>query len=291
MERFTLRQLQIFAAVAKRDNLAAAGRELRLSQATMSEALRNLEALLGQSLFDRSNRRLVLNAAGRAFLNDAQQLLAQCDTVFRQHFGRARLMCGASVTVGNYILPPLLIALSQRHPELQVELVIRNTEGIAQMVLNRDIEAAIVEGKVIHHKLETIDWREDELAVFAAPDHPLAAGASEAALAEANWILRESGSGTRESFDDAAEDWPSPPKVVMTAGGNEIIKRAVAAGLGIGCLSKAAVERELARGEIVLVPTPLRMYRTLTFIRRVDNVHDPYMMELARMLDIDLGGP
>lgn len=291
MASFTLRQLQIFVTVAKRENLAAAGRELRLSHATMSEALRTLEGLLDQSLFDRSNRRLTLNVAGRSFLKDAQRLLSQSDAVFRLHRGRARLHFGASVTLGNYILPPLVLALAKEHPDLEIDVVIRNTEGIARMILDRDIEAGIVEGTVTHPKLEAIQWRRDELVIFGRPDDPLADGATEEMLANARWILREPGSGTRESFDDLAEGWNSRPQVAMTAGGNEIIKQAVIAGLGIGCLSRAAVERELSEGALAIIPAHVRLYRTLTFIHRREAHHDYYLAEFAKMLGIALPTP
>src|SRR5690606_23000173 len=143
------------------------------------------------------------------------------------------------------------------------------------------------EGRAAHPELETLAWKEDELAVIAAPGHVLAAGASTVELSQARWVLREAGSGTRESFDAAAKEWPGPPKVVMTAGGNEFIKQAVAAGHGLGCLSRAAVQAEVERGELALVPTPRPpMVRTLTFVRRRDFIEDAALSAFMRALGI-----
>lgn len=286
MSPFSLHQLRIFIAVADRENLTAAGRALRLSPATISEALRNLESTLHQPLFDRANKRLRLNSSGRAFLKDARILLSQSDALYRHHMGRSRLLCGASVTVGNYILPPFLIALMHEHPDIHVDLVIRNSEGIAELVINREIQAAVVEGKIASPHLECIAWQEDELAIIASPDHPLAQGATHEQLADTRWILRETGSGTRESFDEAAESWPAPPQVVMTAGGNEFIKRAVAAGHALGCLSLAAVRTEIDRGELILIPPPCRMVRTLTFVRRHDFIEDTSLAIFIKALGL-----
>lgn len=287
MSKISLRQLRIFAAVAERGNLAAAGRDLRLSQATLSQALRDLEGNLGLTLFDRANRRLRLTSAGWAFLTDARGLLDQSEALYRRHSGRSRLTCGASVTVANYILPPILIALVREQPDLEIELVVRNTEGIVQRLLDRKIQAAVVEGRAAHSELETIAWRQDALAIIAPPDHPLTKGATPELLSEAEWILRERGSGTRESFDAAAEEWPRPPKIVMTAGGNEFIKQAVAAGRGLGCLSRAAVQAEIDRGELALVPVAgAPMVRTLTFLRRADATGDPSLVALMAALGL-----
>lgn len=292
MSRFSLQQLRIFTAIAEHGSGAAAARDLRLSPATLSEAVRDLEGNLGHPLFDRTNRRLTLTPAGWSLLRDAKRLLNQCDAMYRQHRGWGTLVFGASVTVGNYILSPVILALAHQIPDLHVELVIRNTEGIVQMLLRREIQAAVVEGAVAHPELEIFAWKDDELAVVAAPGHPFAAGASTADLAQARWVLRERGSGTRESFDAAARAWPGPPQVVMTAGGNEFIKQAVAAGHGLGCLSRAAVEAELNRGELVLVPIAgPPMVRALTFVRGRDASQTPPLAAFMRALGIATQSP
>ncbi len=265
----TLRQLRIFVAVADQESLAGAGRLLHLSQATVSEALRDLEVVIGQTLFDRTGRKLKLSVEGRALLPDARQLLRDTEAVYRRHSGRRRLALGASVTAGNYVLPPLIAAMAREDPDLDISVTIRNTEAVVRLMLERDVEAAIVEGRVAHPHLEVRPWRRDELAIVVPSDHALASGADVEALAQASWVLREQGSGTRESFDAAAAGWPQAPRIVLTVGGNELLKAAVAEGIGVGCLSRAAVAAELARGELVEVQTGApSIARTLSLVTR-----------------------
>lgn len=287
MSRFSLRQIRIFVVVAEHENLAAAGRQLGLSRATLSESVGNLEGRLGRSLFDREDRRLRLNADGRAFLRDARALVAQTDAVYDRHSTQSTLTCGASVTVASYILPPVLIALREAEPDLYIDLVVRNTEQIVQMVLDREVQAAVVEGRVANVQLETMAWREDELVFIAPPGHPLTTAASPDTLARARWILRESGSGTRESFDAEVSGWPAVPEVVMTSGCNELIKLAVAAGQGLGCLSRAAVQRELDRGEVALVPYESPgLFRTLSLVCRRDAISNAVFTRLFEALGL-----
>jgi DNA-binding transcriptional LysR family regulator len=253
---FSLRQLRLFIATARQSSLAAAGRRLNVSQAAISESVRDLEAVLGLRLFDREGRRLRLNAAGHSFLIDAERLVREADDMARRYGASRQLTIGASVTIGNYILADLLADLRAKQPQTALSIVIRNTEAIAAALLAREIDVGLVEGLVGHPALEVRAWKADRLVIVAAPEHRLAPGAATEDLVAADWILREVGAGTRESFDAATRDWPSPVRVSMTVGGNELIKALVKMGLGLGCLSLAAVRGEVQRGELVIVPTP-----------------------------------
>lgn len=265
--RFTLRQLRLFTSAARHPSLAAACRTLNLSQATLSEALRDLEAALGLTLFDRQGRRLRLNPTGRGFLIDVERLLGEADDMARRYGGGGRLTIGASVTVGNYMLGDILDALRRRRPGIGLSVVIRNTQEMAQAVLARQVDVALVEGAVGHPDLQVRDWRRDPLVVIAAPDHPLAAGATVEDLADAEWVLREVGSGARENFDAAAKAWPRPARVAMEVGGNELLKSIVRSGAALGCLSESAVRGEVRRRELAIVPTgSFAMIRTIRIV-------------------------
>lgn len=271
MRSLTLRQMRIFVAVGEQENLAAAGRTLGLSAATLSDALRDVEAMLGKAMFDRPGRRLRLSPAGKALLPDAKKILRDMDAMMQRHGRLPILRIGASVTVGNYILPPMLSDFSIRHPDIEIVVQIRNTDDIVRLLLEHEIEAAIIEGRVAHPDLTVLVWRHDPLVIIAAPDHPLAEMNDIAALADAHWILREHGSGTRQSFDAAAAEWSSPPRVLLTVGGNELLKTAVIRGVGLGCISKSAVLSEIQRGELVLVPIQNTLIeRTLRIVHRVE---------------------
>jgi DNA-binding transcriptional LysR family regulator len=126
----------------------------------------------------------------------------------------------------------------------------------------------------------------DELAIVAPPGHPAASDPHEAELRSARWVLREAGAGTRESFDAWTASWPTPPQVVLTAGGNALIVAAVSAGIGLSCLSAAAVAGELQRGELVRVPVSApELMRTLSLVQRRDGHADRALDAFLAVLD------
>lgn len=289
MRHLTLRQLKIFATVGDQENLAAAGRLLRLSAATLSDAIRDLEAALGKEMFDRSSRKLRLSPDGRALLPDAKKLLREAEALALRHGSRSVLCIGASVTVGNYILPPLLSDFALAHPTTEITVQIRNTDDIIHLVAEHEIEAAIVEGRVTHGAVDSIVWRRDPLVIIAAPGHELATATDLAELSESSWVLREHGSGTRQSFEAAAADWSSPPHVAMTVGGNELLKTAVMRGVGLSCIAASAVAAEVRRGELVIVPLKgVSIERTLSIVQPVKGRTRPI---LQSFLDRCLAAP
>jgi DNA-binding transcriptional LysR family regulator len=269
VRHLTFRQLKIFTTVGDQENLAAAGRILGLSAATLSDAIRDLEAALGKEMFDRSSRKLRLSSDGRALLPDAKRVVREAEALALRHGSRSALRIGASVTVGNYILPPLLSDFALAHPNIEVTVQIRNTDDIVRLVAEHDVEAAIVEGRVADPGLDVQVWRKDPLVIVASPEHPLANATDLADLRPAAWILREHGSGTRQSFEAAVADWPTPPHVLMTVGGNELLKTAVMRGAGLSCIAASAVAAEIRRGDLVIVPLKnVLIQRTLSIVQR-----------------------
>ncbi|SFM49970.1 DNA-binding transcriptional regulator, LysR family [Bradyrhizobium sp. Rc3b] len=271
MRHLTFRQLNIFATVGDHENLAAAGRILGLSAATLSDAIRDVEAALGKEMFDRSSRKMRLSADGRALLPDAKKLVREAHALTLRHRSRSVLCIGASTTVGNYILPPLLDDFALRHPQTEITVQVRNTDDVVNLVAEHAVDAAIVEGRVTDSSLDVRVWRRDSLVIIAAPDHPLARSTDPAALGEAKWILREHGSSTRRSFETAVADWPVEPCVLMTVGSNELLKAAVMRGLGLSCVAASAVAAEVRRGELDIVPlNGVSFQQTLSIVQRTN---------------------
>ncbi len=256
----TLRQLEIFAATASAGTPRAAADRVARSQSAASNALVALESALGAPLFDRIGRRLVLNEAGRALLPMVAQVLERAADVQALFgvAGQASLRLASSFTIGEYLLPPMISQWKQTHPDSRVRLDIANTRAVLDAVAGFEVDLGFIEGGGSHPDLVVSHWRSDDLVVIAAPSHPWA-GRSVAAtqLAQASWIVREPGSGTRE----AADRWLLPAlgrvAVEMELGSNEAVKRAVASGLGLGCLSQLAVADALAQGWLVALKTPL----------------------------------
>ncbi|MFZ5757477.1 MAG: LysR family transcriptional regulator [Pseudomonadota bacterium] len=261
--RYTLRQLEVFLAVAHTENITRAAGDLALSQSAASGALKDLEDQFGAQLFDRVGKRLQLNDFGRAIRPRAEALMAQAkdlEAALLRHTSAGDLKVGATLTIGNYLAVAIMARYMEAHAGSHVKLDVENTSTIARKVANFELDLGMVEGDLAHPDLEVIPWRRDELVVFCAPDHPLAGrpALTDADLRSAVWLVREEGSGTRQAFDRAMHGILPHLKLLPELQHTEAIKRAVEAGLGIGCLSKVTLEDEFLRGSLVPLPVPQR---------------------------------
>lgn len=251
----TLRQLEIFAAVAGHGHVGRAAETLGVSQSAVSMALSDFETALGERLFDRVSRRVLLNEYGRVLLPRAIAVIEQARSIEDEGAGgrrSGRIRAGASTTIGNYLLPGILGAFAAAEPEIGVTLEVANTADIAGRLAAHAIDIAFVEGPVDGEEVDASHWRSDELVAFAGPR----AATRPPPEKRIEWIMREPGSGTREVFERAMTQARMPVHVRMELGHTEAIKKAVEAGLGYGCLSRLAVERELRLGYLVAVELP-----------------------------------
>jgi DNA-binding transcriptional LysR family regulator len=272
----TLRQLQIFDAIAGCGSTTAAARQLSLSQSATSAALKELETGVGTPLFDRVGRRLLLNDAGRSLWPEARGLLERAQAMEDGLRGGAmpvELRLAASTTTGNYLLPPLMAAFRRRQPGVRFALRIGNTAEVAQAVAQFECDLGFIEGPCHQRELIVQHWLDDELLIVAAPTHPLAQASHEARLGvrqlrQAPWLLREPGSGTREAVEQALLPHTQTLTEDLVLGSPEAIKNAVVHGLGISCLSRAVVGDALRDGRLVELPTTLpRLTRQLSLVR------------------------
>lgn len=270
--RLTLRQLLIFTAVADTGSTTAAGLRVALSQSAASGALNELESLLGAQLFDRIGKRLLLNDNGRALLPQARALLDGAQDIENQ-FGigtvgasaaplATRLRVGASTTIGNYVLPALVASYLKTWPGTGVDVVIGNTREVAASVTRLEVDMGLIEGPCHETELRVVPWLEDELVIVCAPTHPLVPHDTQArvplkALRQARWLLRESGSGTREAVEHALLPHLHHLHGDMQPGSTEAIKQATAEGLGLACLSLCAVQDLVTLGRLVVLRTTL----------------------------------
>ena len=269
--KFTLRQLQIFLAVAKYENISRAAQSLHMSQSAASEALLNLEHTYEVTLFDRISNKLALNAIGHTLRTEAENLLAHCqnfESKLLDHTDVGHIKVGASFTIGNHLATRYLSGYLTHYPEADVQLDIANTPDVVARVLNFEVDIGMIEGEVHHSDLELIPWREDELIVFCAADHPLAhkKTLTNRDIKDAQWILREPDSGARQTFDRALAGLLPDIKIYLQLRHNEAIKNAVESGLGIGCLSRIVLQKNFANGDLVPLTLPRRnMRRTFYF--------------------------
>lgn len=273
--RFTIRQLQIFLAVAQSGSTTAAAEQLALSQSATSAALNELENLLDCRLFDRVGKRLILNDNGRLLLPQAAQMVDAAKTIEHQFSmpGMTQgggLHIGSSTTIGSYLLPSLIASYRQRHSELQVRVTIANTADIVSAVLNFEVDFGLIEGPCHAPDLQVEPWLMDELLVVSSPRHSIVNGDTKIGVAQlraAEWLLREPGSGTREAVEQALLPHLHHLRQTCEFGNSEAIKHAAAAGLGIGCLSQAVVADFLQSGRLVGLKTTLpKLYRRFYLI-------------------------
>jgi len=265
----TLRQLEIFTAICQEGTITGAAERIGLSQAATSQALAELENQLQRRLFDRNGRRLKLNAAGSGLLPGAIEVLDRTRDIERGD-GPPRLnirIC-ASLTVGNYMLPSYIGRFVRRHPGAHFHMEIGNTEHVVASVRQFQSDAGWIEGLARNPQLHSFPWREDRLVIIAAPDHPLAGRrVVPGALADASWVLRERGSGTREVFEEAVAGKFRLLHSPLELGGIGAVKRAVMAGVGLSCISRSAIELELKAGQLALVHAPwLDLRRQITLL-------------------------
>jgi DNA-binding transcriptional LysR family regulator len=267
--RLTLRQLQIFVAVARTGTTTAAGDEISLSQSATSAAVTELERLLSLRLFDRAGKRLLLNDNGRALLPRAQALLDGAyglERTGKQSGPQLQsLRIGASTTIGTHVVPGLLSTFLEGQQHLAGDwrsgVAIANTAEICARVAAFDLDIGLIEGACHEPALQVHRWLRDEMVVVAAADPKAARRSAQRmdvkALREAVWLLREPGSGTREATDQALLPHLRSYRRSIELGSSEAIKYAAAAGLGLACLSRWVADDLLQAGRLREVATTL----------------------------------
>jgi DNA-binding transcriptional LysR family regulator len=270
--RLTLRQLLIFAAVADTGSTTAASARVALSQSATSAALNELEKVLGARLFDRVGKRLVINDNGRTLLPQARAVMDGALGIEREFGVGVRepqgakppinLRVAASTTIGNYLLPALIASFRKTSPDARVEVQIHNTRHASASVGRFEVDMGLIEGPSHEPDVNAEAWIEDELVILCSPQHPLALEhpgerVKRQALRQASWLLREPGSGTREAVEQALLPHLQQLREDIQVGSTEAIKQAVAEGLGLTCLSLAAVRDSITLGRLRVLDTTL----------------------------------
>lgn len=256
--------MRAFVTVVRERSFTGAALALHLSQSAVSQQVAALEQELEATLLDRSGRRVRLTTAGAALLERAEPLLADLDAARRavaSAEGRiaGELRIASSLTVAGYVLPLALAEFRRAHPEVRLDLRVRNTGDVVQQVTAGEADIGLVEGDVETTRLFLEPLFEDELTVIAPPAHRFA-GFEEIEpeeLAREPIVVRERGSGTRQIAEAALAARgvdPARLNVVAEVSGIDAIKALVEAGLGVSIVSMLTIKRELALGTLVARP-------------------------------------
>lgn len=276
----TLEQLRIFVTVAERAHMTRAAEDLGLTQSAVSAAIAALEARHGVKLFDRVGRGLALSEAGRLFLGEATGVLLRARAAEQALMDLAGLKRGmltiaASQTLSGYWLPGRLAGFAEAHPGVKLQTIAGNTADAAHAVLEGRAELGFVEGVVDDHALLRRPVGQDHIALYAAPGHRLsgAAAITPPTLADARWVLREPGSGTRSHFEreiSALDLAFEALQVVLELPSNEAVLTAAAEGGLVAAVSELAAAPFVATGLLtrLALDLPPRRFELITHKER-----------------------
>ncbi len=242
----TFRHLEIFLQVYRLESITRAAESLHLTQPAVSVAIRELERHYGVVLFERLGRRLYVTDEGRALYQRAVHIVEEFRQM-EQGMGRAgSLRVGASVTLGNFLLPKAARLWEETHPGHALRVTVANGRTLQQMLCDDRLDAAVIEGPVDRPELEKRVFRRDSLVLVLPAEHELAQKA-QVTLAEAAaqpLLLREKGSAGRTFVDATLARHGLECHAAWESIDTQALFRAVRAGLGVAFLPRELAEHE-----------------------------------------------
>ncbi len=259
MRDATVRQLRIFAAVARHLSFTRAAEELRLTQPAVSMQIKALEDLAGLPLVERLGRRAALTEAGAELVGHARAALraledAEDALAARRGLKGGRVAIGV-VSTAKYFAPKLMALFGGEHPAIALKLAVHNRDAVVRLLLDNEVDIAIMGTPPGHLETTAFAFARHPLVIIAAPDHPLAGDrrVPVKALARHAFLVREPGSGTRAAMERFFAEHRIRPAATTEIASNETIKQAVMAGMGLGFISQHAIGLELAAGQLALL--------------------------------------
>ncbi|TCT19849.1 LysR family transcriptional regulator [Thiobaca trueperi] len=253
----SLRQLRVFEAVARHLSHTRAAEELHLTQPAVSMQVRQLEDEVGLPLFERLGKRILLTEAGQEILHyslTVNRSLREMEEVLESLKGvnRGRLQIAVASTV-NYFAPRLLAVFQRRYPGIGLRLDVTNRENLVQLLDSNAVDLVLMGLPPTDIDVESEAFMDNPLVVIAPPDHPLA-GARQiplARLAGEIFVMRETGSGTRQAMERFFSERALTIRQGMQMTRNEAVKQAVRSGLGLSVVSLHTIELELETRRLV----------------------------------------
>jgi molybdate transport repressor ModE-like protein len=250
-------RLRLLVEVGRRGSISAAAEACRVGQPSATRHLQTLEAAVGEKLVERHGRASRLTEAGEVVAGHATRVLdtlqgMQEELRALRDAERGTLTLAASTTPGSYVLPSILQCFADRHPRVDVDVVIGSSAWVAQRVAHREVQLGLAGDVDLPDGVAAEPFLDDELVGIAAPGAlRLRDGrASVADLSTRTLLVREQGSSTRAVAERALARVGYQPAKRWELDSNEAIKRSVAAGLGVGFVSRLVVEDELGRGQL-----------------------------------------
>ncbi|WP_460626934.1 LysR family transcriptional regulator [Intrasporangium mesophilum] len=258
-----LRALELLVHVAETGSLSAAARAVGMAQPNVSRSLTRLERQLSVPLVDRGPSGSTLTPEGVLVVEWAREAVAAVDRVVTGAKSlasqqNASLHVAASLTIAEYLAPRWLSRLREVQPDVRVSLAVANSDQVLEQVTHGDVALGFVESPSVPRTVSSRVVARDELVVVVGPAHPWATRRRPVLpgeLAAGDLVMRESGSGTRQTLARALHDAGVPfPDTHLELASTAAVKSAAATGSAPAVLSALAVESELATGVLVRVP-------------------------------------
>lgn len=276
-------RLQVFYSVATHLSFTKAAEELFVTQPAVTKSIKELESELDVRLFNRKGNRIDLTEAGHILFRYVEQIAVlhnQLDfdlSVLRKKYS-GQLKIGASTTIGQYVLPPVLALFNQRYPEISFSLTNNNTYKIEKALIDGQIDIGVVEGSSKNAQLKYIPFLKDEIVAIAHTSQKLAQK-DEITLDELTSIplvLRETGSGSLDVITDKLREHTIKLKdlnIIMNLGSTESIKSFLANSNSLGLISINAVSKNIVNGEFKVIDIKVfNIVRTFYFIHQQGNI-------------------
>jgi len=250
--KLTLRQMEIFINVVKSGHLTNVAKEMKVSQSAISMSIKELENILGRPVFDRINKKLILNEIGRAFYKEITPVykkLSDIEYEFKNTINKGIIRVGASTTIVDYMMPSIICRYMNSYSDVKISLKEGNSQDIVSLIKDGAIDIGFIEGTVMDSDIISERIGVDELIVVSA-DKSLNDNYSIDALSNKRWVLREEGSGTREVFLNYIKDKAEPLNIFLELGHTESIKSILLNNSCLTCISKISVKNELKKGSL-----------------------------------------
>ncbi|MFS0601211.1 LysR family transcriptional regulator [Peribacillus frigoritolerans] len=274
--------LKTFVTLVEVKNFTKTAEILLMSQPSVSLHIKKLEEEFQTKLFLRSPKFLKVTLTGEILYDRAKQMITiyeQTRQDIQEHDRsiKGELKIGASFTIGEYILPSLLIDLQEEYPELELQVVIGNTEEIVQAVRLYKVDIGLIEGQTNEKELSVHPFMQDELFIVSSNKHELANkdDVEITDLHDQAWVTREVGSGTREYLNHVIRSNGLKIKSILTISSNQGIKETlIKNGSGLALLSRSVIERDVQNKIISIIQV-----KDESFNRTLSYVYSPIMKD------------
>lgn len=249
----TLRHLTIFRTVCQTESVTLAAERMNMKQPAVSLAIRELEEFYGVQLFERMNRRIYTTEAGRTLLQYTDTILSQYEESRQvlqeaQHTGNCRF--GVHVTFGETVLPTILRRLEEQLPQITVRAFVTNTQKNEEMLLRNELDFAVIDNVKGLEALRTIPLGREPMTVVCRPDHRYGSSVTLEELAKERLLLREKGSGTRDSIDSVFGAAGMRVSAFLDSSSTYALLSCAKEGLGVTILPRSLTAAALREGAL-----------------------------------------